>query len=148
MLQKSYIPKSNEIKRNWWLVDANGKVLGRLASKIALLLMGKRKPIWTPHLDTGDFVVVINAEKIKLTGKKWDKKIYYWHSMYPGGLKARTARQIWEKHPEKLIMLAVKRMLPKNKLGRKMLKRLKVYKGPEHPHQAQKPQQIEIEKIL
>ncbi len=144
---KTFLPSEKDIKRNWWLVDAEGLELGRLASRIALLLQGKRKRIYTPHIDTGDFVVVVNAEKVKLTGRKLDTKIYYHHSGYPGGLKARTARQILESHPERLIQLAVKRMLPKNKLGRKMFKRLKVYRGPEHPHEAQKPQQLDIMKI-
>ncbi len=142
---RTYLPNVNEIKREWWLVDAEGKTLGRLASKIALLLMGKRKRIYTPHIDTGDFVVVINAEKIKLTGNKWDKKIYYHHSGYPGGLHMRTARELWSKSPERLVQLAVRRMLPKNKLGRKMFKRLKVYRGPEHPHQAQNPKPFDID---
>ncbi|HDL60259.1 MAG TPA: 50S ribosomal protein L13 [candidate division WOR-3 bacterium] len=144
---KTFLPSEKDIKRNWWLVDAEGLELGRLASRIALLLQGKRKRIYTPHIDTGDFVVVVNAEKVKLTGRKLDTKIYYHHSGYPGGLKARTARQILESHPERLIQLAVKRMLPKNKLGRKMFKRLKVYRGPEHPHEAQKPQELDIMKI-
>lgn len=136
------------VERKWHLVDASGKVLGRLATRIALLLMGKRKSIYAPHLDVGDFVVVINAEKVKLTGNKLEKKIYYHHSGYPGGLKEKTAKELLEKHPERLIKLAVKRMLPKNKLGRKMLKRLKVYAGDKHPHIAQKPEPIEIEKVL
>ena len=144
---KTFLPSEKDIKRNWWLVDAEGLELGRLASRIALLLQGKRKRIYTPHIDTGDFVVVVNAEKVKLTGRKLDTKIYFHHSGYPGGLKARTARQILESHPERLIQLAVKRMLPKNKLGRKMFKRLKVYRGPEHPHEAQKPQELDIMKI-
>jgi len=144
---KTFLPSEKDIKRNWWLVNAEGLELGRLASRIALLLQGKRKRIYTPHIDTGDFVVVVNAEKVKLTGRKLDTKIYYHHSGYPGGLKARTARQILESHPERLIQLAVKRMLPKNKLGRKMFKRLKVYRGPEHPHEAQKPQELDIMKI-
>lgn len=144
---KTFLPSEKDIKRNWWLVNAEGLELGRLASRIALLLQGKRKRIYTPHIDTGDFVVVVNAEKVKLTGKKLDTKIYYHHSGYPGGLKSHTARQILETHPERLIQLAVKRMLPKNKLGRKMLKRLKVYRGPEHPHEAQKPQELDIMKI-
>ena len=144
---KTFLPSEKDIKRNWWLVDAEGLELGRLASRIALLLQGKRKRIYTPHIDTGDFVVVVNAEKVKLTGRKLDTKIYFHHSGYPGGLKARTARQILESHPERLIQLAVKRMLPKNKLGRKMFKRLKVYRGPEHPHEAQKPQKLGIMKI-
>ena len=144
---KTFLPSEKDIKRNWWLVDAEGLELGRLASRIALLLQGKRKRIYTPHIDTGDFVVVVNAEKVKLTGRKLDTKIYYHHSGYPGGLKTRTARQILESHPERLIQLAVKRMLPKNKLGRKMFKRLKVYRGSEHPHKAQKPQELDIMKI-
>lgn len=135
------------VDRKWHLVDATGQVLGRMATRIALLLMGKRKPGYSPHLDLGDFVVVINAEKVKVTGKKLKDKIYYHHSGYPGGLKQRTFKELLEKHPERIIELAVKRMLPKNRLGRKMLKRLKVYKGPEHPHQAQKPEPIALEKL-
>lgn len=126
------------------MVDASGKVLGRLATRIAKILMGKHKPNYTPHVDTGDYVIVVNADKVVLTGKKLDQKVYYWHSGYPGGLKSLTARQMLEKHPERLIWLAVKRMLPKNRKGRKMLKRLKVYASPEHPHQAQKPEPIEL----
>ncbi len=141
---KTYFPKKEEVKRQWWLVDAAGWPLGRLASRIALLLQGKRKPIWSPHVDVGDFVVVVNADKVVLTGKKWDQKIYYSHSGYPGGLKARTARQMLEKHPQWLVYLAVKRMLPKTRLGRRMASRLKVYAGPTHPHQAQKPKPIDL----
>ncbi|MDI6850414.1 MAG: 50S ribosomal protein L13 [bacterium] len=144
---RTFLPKIEQIERKWFLIDASGIELGRLASRIALLLQGKRKRIYTPHIDTGDFVVVINAEKVVLTGKKLDQKIYYHHSNYPGGLKARTARQILETHPERLIELAVRRMLPKNKLGRRMFLRLKVYKGSEHPHKAQNPQPIDILKI-
>ncbi len=139
---KTYLPR--EIHRNWWVIDATDQVLGRLASHVALLLMGKRKPEYTPHLDTGDFVVVVNAEKVRLTGKKLDQKKYYRHSGYPGGLKVRTARQMLATHPERVIQLAVKRMLPKNRLGRRMLKRLKVYAGPVHPHAAQKPKFLEL----
>ena len=142
--QKTYLAKPEEVEKKWYVVDASGKTLGRLATKIATILMGKHKPIYTPHVDTGDYVIVVNAEKIKLTGKKWDQKKYYRHSGYPGGLKVVTARQLLQKHPEKLIFLAVKRMLPKNKLGRKMLRKLKVYAGPEHPHQAQKPETLEL----
>nr|WP_051001543.1 50S ribosomal protein L13 [Thermosipho africanus] len=120
-------------------MNAEGQTLGRLATRIALVLMGKNKPNWTPHVDCGNFVVVINADKIKLTGKKWDQKIYYRHSGYPGGIKEFTARQLQQRNPEKLIQLAVKRMLPKTILGRKALKRLKIYAGSEHPHSAQKP---------
>lgn len=142
--QKSFMAKPGEVERKWYLVDASGKTLGRLASRIATILMGKHKPIYTPHVDTGDYVVVVNAEKIVLTGKKLDQKKYYRHSGYPGGLKVVTARQLLEKHPERLIYLAVKRMLPKNALGRRMLRKLKVYAGPEHPHQAQKPEPIDL----
>ena len=140
--QKSYMAK--EVEKKWYVVDASGKVLGRLANKIAVVLMGKHKPTYTPHVDTGDYVIVVNADKVVLTGKKLDQKKYYRHSGYPGGLKELTARQMFEKHPEKVVYLAVKRMLPKNKLGRKMLKKLKVYVGPEHPHQAQKPEPLEF----
>ncbi len=142
--QKTYLAKPEEAGKKWYVVDASGKTLGRLATRIAMILMGKHKPIYTPHVDTGDYVIVVNAEKVKLTGKKWDQKEYYRHSGYPGGLKVVTARQLLQKHPEKLIFLAVKRMLPKNKLGRKMLRKLKVYAGPEHPHQAQKPETLEL----
>ncbi len=140
--QKSYVAK--DVEKKWYLVDASGKVLGRLANKIAVVLMGKHKPTYTPHVDTGDYVVVVNADKIVLTGKKLDQKKYYRHSGYPGGLKELTARQMFGKHPEKVIYLAVRRMLPKNKLGRHMLRKLKVYAGPEHPHQAQKPEPLEF----
>jgi len=139
--------KKEEVERKWYLVDASGKPVGRLASRIALLLMGKRKRIYTPHVDCGDFVVVINAEKVIFTGKKWENKKYYHHSGYPGGLKERKASQLREKFPERIIELAVKRMLPKNKLGRHMLRRLKVHKGSEHPHSAQRPVPIELEDI-
>ncbi len=137
-----------ESERKWYLVDAKDKVLGRLASRIALLLMGKRKTIYSPHTDPGDYVVVINAEKVKLTGNKWKNKIYYRHSFYPGGLKEIPAEKMRTRKPESIIYLAVKRMLPKNKLGRKMMKRLKVYAGDDHPHAAQRPLKIEPEEIL
>ena len=140
--QKSYMAK--DLEKKWYVVDASGKVLGRLANKIAVVLMGKHKPTYTPHVDTGDYVIVVNADKVVLTGKKLDQKKYYRHSGYPGGLKELTAKQMFEKHPEKVVYLAVKRMLPKNKLGRKMLKKLKVYAGPEHPHQAQKPEPLDF----
>ncbi|ACM23215.1 50S ribosomal protein L13 [Thermotoga neapolitana DSM 4359] len=136
--------KPEEVERKWYVVDASGKVLGRLATRIAKILMGKHKPTYTPHVDTGDYVIVVNADKVVLTGKKLDQKVYYWHSGYPGGLKSMTARQMLQKHPERLIWLAVKRMLPKNKMGRRMLRRLKVYASSEHPHQAQKPEPIEL----
>jgi len=141
---KTPLPKVNEIERKWYVVDASGKVLGRLASQIAMRLRGKHKPIFTPHLDTGDFIIVINAEKIRLTGKKLDQKKYYRHSGYMGGLKTRTAKQMLDAKPEDVIRLAVKRMLPKNRLGRKQLKKLKVYSGPNHPHQAQNPEPLNL----
>lgn len=136
--------KKDEVQRKWHLVDAQGKTLGRLASRIAILLRGKHKPIFTPHVDTGDFVVVINAEKLVLTGKKWKEKLYIHHSGYPGGLKSISAEKIWEKHPERLITMAVQGMLPKNKLGRQLIKKLKVYAGDSHPHQAQLPEPINL----
>lgn len=130
--------------RRWILVDAEGKVLGRLASYIAVRLRGKYLPTFTPHVDTGDFVVVINAEKIRLTGKKWDQKVYRRHSGYMGGLKETNARKMLQEHPERLLYYAVRGMLPKNRLGRKLLKKLKIYVGPKHPHEAQQPQKVEI----
>ena len=141
---KTPLPKVNEIERNWYVVDAENKVLGRLATQIAMRLRGKHKPIFTPHLDTGDFIVVVNAEKVRLTGKKLDKKVYYKHTGYIGGLKSYTAKEMLAKRPEDVIRLAVKRMLPKNRLGRKQLKKLKVYRGPNHPHAAQRPQPLNI----
>jgi large subunit ribosomal protein L13 len=141
---KTYSAKPEEIVRRWYLVDADGRTLGRLASRIATILRGKDKPIYTPHLDCGDYVIVVNAEKIHVTGKKLDEKMYYRHSGYPGGLKAFTLREMLERTPERVITLAVKRMLPKNKLGRHMLKKLKVYAGPEHPHDAQNPEVLEL----
>lgn len=139
---KTVLPKVDDINRTWYVVDAADQVLGRLASRIATVLMGKDKPIYTDFLDTGDFVVVVNAEKVRLTGNKLDDKIYYRHSGYPGGLKQRNARQLLEKHPDRVLHLAVKGMLPKNKLGSRMLKRLKIYEGAEHPHRAQQPQPL------
>ena len=134
------IPKKGEILRKWHLVDANGKTLGRLASRVAILLRGKHKPTFTPHMDVGDFVVVVNADKVALTGNKWKQKLYIHHSGYPGGLKSISAEKMKEKKPERLITMAVQGMLPKNKLGRKLLKKLKVYSGEAHPHQAQQPE--------
>ena len=132
--------KKGKVEQKWHLVDANGKTLGRLATRVAMLLRGKHKPIYTPHVDTGDFVIVVNAEKITLTGKKWTDKVYIHHSGYPGGLKTITAGKMREKKPERLVTMAVQGMLPKNKLGRKMIKKLKVYPGEAHPHQAQQPE--------
>ena len=141
---KTYSVKANEIKREWYLINAEGKTLGPLASEIAKILKGKHKPIYSPHLDCGDYVIVINAEKIRVTGRKLDQKIYYRHSGYPGGLKSITLREQLARHPERVIKAAVKGMLPKNRLGRKMLKKLKVYAGASHPHQAQKPKVLEL----
>jgi large subunit ribosomal protein L13 len=141
---KTFVAKESEVERKWYLVDAQDRVLGRLATQIAIRLRGKHKPIFTPHADTGDFIVVVNADKIALTGQKWDKKIYYRHTGYIGGLKQITARKLRDKRPEEIIRFAVKRMLPKNSLGRRQLKKLKIYVGPEHPHEAQKPETLEI----
>ena len=144
---KSFMAKKEQVEPKWVLVDAQGAVLGRMASKIAPILMGKTKPTYTPHVDTGDFVIVVNAKKIKVTGKKADTKQYDYYTHFPGGHKFVSFADMMAKKPEKVIELAVKRMLPKNKLGRKMLKRLKVYRGPEHEHQAQKPERIELFKV-
>ena len=137
---KTPMAKKGSIEQKWHLIDANGKTLGRLATRVAMLLRGKHKPIFTPHVDTGDFVVVVNAEKISLTGKKWKDKLYIHHSGYPGGLKSISAGKMREKKPQRLVTMAVQGMLPKNKLGRKMIKKLKVYSGNAHPHQAQQPE--------
>jgi large subunit ribosomal protein L13 len=142
---KTYVAKPTDRERNWLLVDATGQTLGRLATQIADVLRGKRKPVYTPHVDTGDFVVVINAEKIAVTGNKRAAKLYYRHSGYPGGLKSRTLAEMLERRPEEVIRLAVKGMLPRNRLARKQLTKLKVYAGPEHPHTAQQPQPMEID---
>ena len=137
-------PIKDQIEKDWFLVDAENKILGRLASKIASILKGKNKPIFTPYLDTGDFVVVINAKKIKLTGRKLNDKIYYHYSGYSGGMKSITPKDLLQKKPEEVIRKAVWGMLPKNSLGRQMLTKLKVYPGKEHPHQAQQPKTIEL----
>jgi large subunit ribosomal protein L13 len=136
---KSYMAKKDEVSRRWFVVDAQGKVLGRLASRIAMVLRGKNKPVFTPFLDTGDFVVVLNAGQVTLTGKKLDQKMYYRHSGYPGGLKEISARHLLKKKPEEILRHAVRGMLPKNSLGRHQLKKLKIYLGADHPHQAQQP---------
>ncbi len=141
---KTFIAKKEDVQRDWYVVDATDKVLGRMASRIAMILQGKTKPIYTPHVDTGDFVVVTNAEKIKLTGNKMDEKVYYSHSGYPGGFKEIPIKKWMEKHPDRIVTLAVKRMLPKTKLGSAMLKKLKVYAGPDHSHEAQQPETLEI----
>ena len=141
---KTYYAKPGEVQREWLLVDASEMALGRLASAVAQILRGKNKPTYTPHVDTGDFVIVINADKIKVTGKKVTDKVYYRHTLYPGGLKSETFQEAMAKHPERVIEHAVKGMLPKGTLGRQMGKKLKVYAGPEHPHAAQKPRKIEL----
>ncbi len=141
---KSFVAKPNEIERKWYVIDAEGKTLGRLSTEIASILRGKHKPIFTPHVDTGDYVIVINAEKVVLTGKKLEQKSYRYHTGYSGGLKEIPYEKLMEKNPEKIISLAVKGMLPKNSLGRAMFKKLKVYKGSEHKHEAQKPEVYEI----
>ena len=134
---KTYSPKAKDIKREWHVVDASGKTLGRLSSQIASLLMGKHKPIYSPHLDTGVYVVVINGAKIKVSGRKAEQKIYYRHTGYPGGLKSPTFKEVFSSHPTRVVELAVKGMLPHNSLGRAMFRKLKVYPGSEHPHHAQ-----------
>jgi large subunit ribosomal protein L13 len=144
-MQKTWNAKPGEIERHWYVVDAEGKTLGRLATRIADTLRGKGKPQYTPHVDTGDFVVVVNAEKITVTGKKLDDKMYYRHSGYPGGLKSRTLQEMLDRRPEEVIRRAVKGMLPRNRLGRKQLTKLKVYAGPDHPHAAQQPKPMEID---
>ena len=141
---KTYSVKKDEIEHDWFVVDAEDKVLGRLATQLAVRLRGKHKPTFSPHLDVGDFVVVINADKVRLTGRKWDQKMYHRHSGYLGGLTSVNARVLREKKPEELIMQAVRRMLPKTRLGRAQLKKLKVYAGPVHPHQAQLPKVLEV----
>ena len=142
---KTYCAKPNEVEREWVLIDATDQVLGRVATKAAHILKGKHKPQYTPHVDTGDFVVIINADKIRVTGVKAAEKTYYRHTLYPGGLKSETFQEAMQKHPERVIEHAVKGMLPKNTLGRAMGMKLKVYAGPEHPHMAQKPRQIKME---
>lgn len=141
---KSFMASPSTVERKWYVVDAEGKTLGRLASEVANVLRGKKKPIYTPHIDTGDYVIVVNAEKIKVTGKKLDQKIYYHHSEYVGGMKETTLKEMMKKKPEFVITHAVKGMLPKGPLGRQMLKKLHVYAGPEHNHAAQKPEALEI----
>jgi large subunit ribosomal protein L13 len=140
----TYSAKDTDNQGRWYLVDAENAILGRLASTVAARLRGKHNPLFTPHVDTGDWIIVINADKVALTGKKWDKKNYYRHSGYIGGLKTITAKKLMEKRPEDLIRFAVKGMLPKNRLGRKLFKKLKVYSGEQHPHEAQQPEVLEV----
>ncbi len=141
---KTYTPKAEHVERRWWLVDAEGKTLGRLATRVAGILRGKHKPMYTPHLDVADYVVVINAEKVALTGRKADQKTYFRHSGYMGSEKHIPFRRMIERHPDRVVELAVRGMLPKNKLGQHMRKKLKVYSGAAHPHQGQQPQELEV----
>jgi large subunit ribosomal protein L13 len=141
---KTRFAKKNEIERKWYVVDAKDQVLGRLASRVATYLRGKHKPVFTPNSDTGDFIIVVNAEKVKLTGKKIEDKTYYWHTGYPGGIKSEKAKDRLKRKPELIVQKAVQGMLPKNRLGRAMFKKLKVYKGGEHPHDAQKPETLQL----
>ena len=143
----TFFPREADVEKRWFLVDANEAILGRLATRIAMVLRGKHKPLYTPYLDAGDFIVVVNAEKVKLTGNKIDQKTYKRYSGYSGGLKVVNARTMLQKKPEELIRLAVRGMLPKNTLGRRMLKKLKVYKGSEHPHVSQKPEPLELKEV-
>ncbi len=141
---RTFIPKKDDIEQKWWLVNADGRILGRLATEVADLIRGKKKPQFSSHLDTGDFVVVINAEKIRVSGRKLDQKVYYSHSQYPGGIKAETLRELLKRKPEEAVKRAVWGMIPKGKLGRSVYKKLKVYSGPTHPHEAQNPQEYQF----
>ncbi|MBN3523716.1 50S ribosomal protein L13 [Paenibacillus apiarius] len=143
-MRTTYMAKPAEVERKWYIIDAEGKTLGRLASEAAALIRGKHKPTFTPHVDTGDFVVIVNADKIVLTGKKLQNKMYYRHSLYPGGLKVTSAQEMLNKKPERMVELAVQGMLPKTRMGNKMKLRVKVYAGVEHPHQAQQPEVYEL----
>jgi large subunit ribosomal protein L13 len=141
---KTLFAKNTDVEKKWHVIDADGLVVGRLASRVAAILRGKNKPIFTPHVDTGNFVIIVNADKVRFTGNKLEKKEYYHHSGYPGGIKRETAKEIMKSSPERIIFSAVRGMLPKNKLGRKQLKKLKVYRGAEHPHNAQNPEAFDI----
>ncbi len=145
-MEKTYVTKEKDVQREWHVVDATGQTLGRLATQVAYILRGKHKPIYSSSVDTGDYVIVVNAEKIHVTGRKLDQKIYYRHSGYPGGLKTVTLRNLLQRHPTRVIEHAVRGMLPKNRLGRRMFKKLKVYAGPDHPHTAQRPKPLELRK--
>jgi large subunit ribosomal protein L13 len=144
---KTYSAKKEDITQEWYLVDAQDRILGRIATQIANILRGKNKPVFTPYADAGDFVIVTNAEKVRLTGNKLENKCYYRHTGYPGGLKTRTAQEVLTKRPEDLILLAVKGMLPKNRLGRKLIKKLKIYAGNVHPHEAQQPKILQLREV-
>lgn len=143
-MEKTYVTKNEDVKREWYVVDAAGQTLGRLAARVARVLCGKHKPMYSPSIDAGDYVIVVNAAKIHVTGRKLDQKIYYRHSGYPGGIKEITLRSLLQKHPTRVIEYAVRGMLPKNRLGRRMFKKLKVYAGPDHPHAAQQPRPMEL----
>jgi len=142
---KTYMAKPGEIESKWYVVDAQGKTLGRLAAQVAHVLRGKHKPAYTPHVDSGDYVIVVNADKVRLTGRKEEQKVYYRHSLYPGGLSSRTAAEMRATRPEKMVEIAVWGMLPHNRLGRRQIRKLKVYAGADHPHQAQKPEPLAVE---
>ncbi|MCJ7485791.1 MAG: 50S ribosomal protein L13 [Candidatus Aminicenantes bacterium] len=141
---RTFIPKKDDIEQKWWLINAEGRILGRMATEVADLIRGKRKPQFTSHLDTGDFVVIVNAEKIKVTGRKLDQKKYYTHSLYSGGIKEEALKDLLERKPEEVVKKAVWGMIPKGKLGRALYKKLKVYRGPSHPHEAQNPQEYKF----
>lgn len=143
-MKRTYVTRPEDVQRDWYVVDASGQVLGRLASKVATIVRGKHKPTFSPSVDVGDYVIVVNADRVRVTGRKLDQKRYYRHSGYPGGLKDVTLRQMMEEQPTKVVELAVRGMLPKNRLGRKMLKKLKVYAGSDHPHKAQQPEPLEL----
>ncbi len=145
LIPKTTMAKPGEVRRRWYVVDGTGQVVGRLAAQIARILMGKHKPDYTPHADSGDYVIVVNAEKVVFTGRKWEQKVYKRYTGYPGGLIETPAKRMLERKPEEILRLAVKRMLPKNRLARRMFQRLKVYAGPNHPHAAQQPEPLEID---
>ncbi|HNV05419.1 MAG TPA: 50S ribosomal protein L13 [Petrotogaceae bacterium] len=144
MTQKTYMAKPAEVKRKWYLVDAQGKTLGRLASQVSKILQGKNKPTYTPHIDTGDFVIIVNAEKICVSGRKMTQKVYYRHTGFPGGLKVSKITEVFDKKPERVLEMAIKGMMPKSILSKHMIKKLKIYAGSSHPHEAQKPEKIEL----
>jgi len=143
-VKKTYVTKEEDVQRDWYVVDASGQTLGRLAARVASVLRGKHKPVYSPSVDAGDFVIVVNAEKVQVTGRKLDQKMYYRHSGYPGGLKEITLRNLLQQHPTRVIEHAVRGMLPKNRLGRQVFRHLKVYAGSEHPHEAQQPKALEL----
>jgi large subunit ribosomal protein L13 len=141
----TFMAKPGQVPQRWHLIDANDQVVGRLAVQIATILRGKHRPEYTPHLDTGEFVIVINADKVRFTGKKWQTKSYQWYTRYPGGQKEVSAREVLQKRPERILLEAVRRMVPRNRLGRQQMTKLKIYAGPTHPHQAQQPQELKLE---